>query len=203
MRRALLLLALVAACAVAGTARADGDPASDYLLSSQVFFPLDVKIPQADQDELVATLAAANRAGYKIRAAIIWSAYDLGAVTALWRQPQTYARFLATEIRFVYSHRLLIVMPDGFGFAWHGHADADEQALLKKIPITPTPSGLADAAKRAVVELAGAEGITVKAGGPNGTSRTTQRVIIVLVVVAAIVVLVLLRLLLRGRRKPA
>lgn len=203
MKRLALILVVAAACIAAGTARADGDPASDYLLGSQVFFPFDAKIPKAKQQELIATLADANRKGYKIRTALIYSAYDLGAVTSLWRKPQTYAQFLSEEIRFVYANRLLIVMPNGFGFYWHGHANKREQALLAKIPVKPTPVGIVDAAKQAVVELAAAEGVKVEAAGGNSPSRTKQRIIIVLVVVAAIVLLVLLRLALRGRGKTA
>ena len=50
MRRALLVLAALAACALAGTARADGDPASDYLLGHQVFFPYDLKLPAGEAE---------------------------------------------------------------------------------------------------------------------------------------------------------
>jgi hypothetical protein len=201
--RLALAVVVLAACIAAGTARADGDPASDYLLGSQVFLPFDAKIPKAKQQELIATLADANRKGYKIRTAVIWSAYDLGAVTSLWRKPQTYARFLSEEIRFVYAKRLLIVMPNGFGFYWHGHPSAREEKLLEKIPVKPTPVGIVDAAKQAVVQLAAADGVKVEAAGAKAPSRGTQRIIIVLVVVAVIAVLVLLRLALRGRRKTA
>jgi hypothetical protein len=196
-------MSVFVACIAAGTARADGDPASDYLLGSQVFLPFDAKIPKAKQHELIATLADANRKGYKIRTAVIASPYDLGAVTSLWRKPQTYSRFLGEEIRFVYAKRLLIVMPNGLGYYWHGHPSAREQKLLAAIPVKPTPVGLVDAAKQAVVQLAAADGIEVEASGATEPSRGTQRIIIVLVVVAVIVVLVLLRVALRGRRKPA
>jgi hypothetical protein len=42
-----LAASVLAACVVAGTARADRDPASDYLLGEKVFFPFDAKIPPA------------------------------------------------------------------------------------------------------------------------------------------------------------
>jgi hypothetical protein len=199
----VIVATCIAASVVAATARADGDPASDYLLSSQVFLPFDAKIPKPKQRELIATLADANRKGYKVRAAVIASAYDLGAVTSLWRKPQTYARFLSEEIRFVYANRLLIVMPNGFGFYWHGHSNARQQQLLAKIPVKGTPVGMVDAAKQAVVQLAAAEGIKVEAAGTKGPSRGTQRLIIVLVAVGAIALLVLLRLALRRRGKTA
>ncbi len=46
---------------------------------------------------------------------MIASATDLGSVTALWRQPAEYARFLGQELSLVYRGVLLVVMPDGYG----------------------------------------------------------------------------------------
>ena len=108
MRRAVLVSAAVlAACVVAGSARADGDPASDYLLGVQVFIPYDLKLPAEKQKELSALVHDANRSGYAIRVALIGSAYDLGAVTSLWQKPRPYAKFLGAELQFVYKQRLL------------------------------------------------------------------------------------------------
>jgi len=39
------LLVVLACLVVAPLARADGDPASDYLLGTQVFIPFDMKLP--------------------------------------------------------------------------------------------------------------------------------------------------------------
>ena len=121
MRRALVVALLLGACVLAGTARADGDPASDYLYTLKVFLPFDVKVPKARQRELVSLVEATNRSGYAIRVAVIGSSYDLGSVTSLWRQPRTYARFLGAELQFIYAKRLLIVMPNGFGYFYSGH----------------------------------------------------------------------------------
>ncbi len=55
MKRLALMFAVFVACIAAGSARADGDPASDYLLGSQVFLPFDAKIPKAKEQELIAT----------------------------------------------------------------------------------------------------------------------------------------------------
>ncbi len=126
---------MIAACALAGTARADGDPASDYLLGTQVFFSIDVKLPKAKQQELVSIVRDANKSGYAIRVALIASPYDLGAVTSLWRKPRQYAKFLGAELQFIYKRRLLIVMPNGFGFNWPKHPSSKEYAVLSKVPI--------------------------------------------------------------------
>jgi hypothetical protein len=42
-------------------------------------------------------LSVAQRVGSHLRVAIIASAADLGSVTALWRQPQSYARLVGPE----------------------------------------------------------------------------------------------------------
>src|SRR5205823_4449209 len=95
-------LACIVVCCVAAvtaqSARADGDPASDYLLGSKIFLPYDAKFPPQQSAKLTALVVAANRAGFKIRVAIIWSNYDMGSVTALWHKPRTYARFLGLEL---------------------------------------------------------------------------------------------------------
>jgi hypothetical protein len=202
MRRALVVALLLVACVLAGTARADGDPASDYLYGLKVFLPFDVKVPKERQREFVSFVETANRSGYAIRVAVIGSSYDLGSVTSLWRQPRTYARFLGAELQFVYAKRLLIVMPNGFGIYWKGHSVDREYAVLSKIPIEKGAAGLVDAAQTAVARLAAASGVKLKRTAPvtapdgGGHSRT----VIILAAVAAVAVAVLARLALRRPR---
>ncbi len=202
MRRALVVALLLAACAVAGTARADGDPASDYLYGLKVFLPFDVKVPKERQRELVSFVETTNRSGYAIRVAIIGSSYDLGSVTSLWRQPRTYARFLGAELQFVYAKRLLIVMPNGFGIYWKGHAVEREYALLSKVPIGKGASGLVDAAQTAVSRLAAASGVKVTKPTPATVPHSDghSRAVIILAAVAAVAVAVVARLALRRPR---
>jgi hypothetical protein len=200
---AVLLAAAVAAALLAGAARADGDPASDYLLAQKVFFPYDAKVPAADQQKLLAAVQSANKQGFPIRVALIWSDYDLGSVTALWRKPRTYARFLGAELGFVYKGRLLVLMPNGFGFNRPKHAPTAEYALLSRIPVGATPGTFASAAATAVQRLAAAAGVHVStaAAGPTAPSRRNahDRVVIVAAVLAALVVGGALRLLIRRR----
>jgi hypothetical protein len=203
MKRALLLL-LLATCAFAGTARADGDPASDYLLGTQVFLPFDIKLPAAKQQELVAIVRDANKSGYAIRVALIGTAYDLGAVASLWRQPRPYAKFLAAELQFVYKRRLLIVMPNGFGFNWPTHPSNQEYALLSTVPIGTGAVGMLDSAVVAVQKLAAASGVKVVRAPAASTTRkgggfAHSRALIVLAVVAGLALAVLLRLALRRK----
>jgi hypothetical protein len=205
MRRALALGAVVlAACCLTATARADGDPASDYLLVQQVFLPFDGNFPKDGQKRLTALVAAANRAGYKIRVALIWSSYDLGAVTSLWKQPRTYARFLGAELSFVYKQRLLIVMPAGFGFHWKGHPSAPAYAALKGIPVEQTPSGMLADTETAVRRLAAASGVTLSAkaspASSSGSSTNHDRILIAAAAVAVLAFLVIVRMALPRRR---
>jgi len=200
MKRIALLTAVVVACIVAPPASADGDPASDYLYTQQVFIPFDIKTPVAAQNDLHRMIAGANRAGFAIRVAIIGSAYDLGAVPSLWKQPQTYARFLGQELLFVYKQRLLVVMPNGFGFFWSGHDVSNEYGTLAKIRIAPGGDGLLAAARDAVVTLAGAAGVNVAPAQPPKSTASRDRLIIILGSVAIAAAGLLVRWLLRRRR---
>jgi hypothetical protein len=196
----LALAVLLAALLATPSARADGDPASDYLISQKVFFPYDLKVSPAAQQQIAALVDEANRAGFKIRVAMIWSSYDLGAITGLWRRPQTYARFLGAELKYVYRDRLLIVMPNGFGFNHPGHAATKEYATLSKIAIQPGPTGFVDATRTAVQRLAAASGVKLTgAVTVKGDSQNRDRLIIVLGAIAALLVAIALRLVLRRR----
>ena len=199
--RAVAALALVAAAltfAMAPSARADGDPASDYLITQKVFFPYDLKVPPAKQQQLVALVEEANRAGFTLRVALISSSYDLGSITSLWQKPQTYARFLGAELKYVYKNRLLVVMPNGFGFNRPGRSAAPEYAVLAKIPVKPGPTGLVDSSLAAVQALAKASGVTLSGTtSARPSSRNHDRLIIVIAALAALAVAVVLRLVLR------
>jgi hypothetical protein len=203
MKLAALVAAALAACVLAGSARADGDPASDYLLVQKVFLPFDAKFPPKRQAQLVGLVDAANKAGFKIRVALIFSSYDLGSVTSLWQKPRTYARFLGEELSFLYKQRLLIVMPNGFGFSWQKHATSAEYAVLAKIPVARGPAGLLAAAQTAVQRLAAASGVHVSAPAKVTTPaqrNAHDRLVIILASLAALAAAVLLRFVL-GRRR--
>ena len=167
---ALATLSLAAIVVVglllAPRARADGDPASDVLVTQSLFLPQDAAATEARQRQLAEVLAAAARSGSPIRVAVIPSRSDLGSVTALWAQPQLYARFLAQELAFAQHGDLIVVMPNGYGLARLG-------------PGRPPPSlgGLslpgrdpASAAIGAVVRVAAARGHPVAVPPPRGAA---------------------------------
>jgi hypothetical protein len=159
----LVALLLVAACIGGETARADGDPASDYLLAQQAFVSPNARISAAEIAHLSDSLAVLGRAGYTIRVAVIQSRFDLGAVTSLDGKPRLYARFLSQELRFVYKRRLLVVMPNGYGFADDGRAVPAEQTVLDGLRPASSVDGtkLVAATYAAVGALAAAHGIDV------------------------------------------
>ena len=99
--------------------------------------------------------------------AVISHPDDLGAITALWQKPAAYASFLGTELSLAYAQRLLVVMPDGFGFSWQGHSAAVAYRVLDGLHIVAGGPGLAVAAQDAVLALARASGarLTLPAGG--------------------------------------
>ena len=163
-----VLGAILASFALAGVARADGDPGSDVLVFQNLFVGSDAGLSVRQQAQFGGLLQSAVTAGFPVRVAIIASRYDLGAVSALWGDPRGYAQFLGTELSLAYKQRLLVVMPSGFGFTWPDHATAPEYAILDRIQITPGGAGLLAAAQMAVRGLAGAAGI--KLGAPAVTT---------------------------------
>ena len=192
----MLLLALGALVLAPAAARADGDPASDVLYNGKVFLPFEVKISGQKQLDLQQTVAAAWKAGYKIKVAVITSPYDLGSVRALWQKPQLYSKFLGSELEFLYKGRLLIVMPNGFGL---NRGTAAERKLLKGVAIGPGADGMTATAASAVRALAAASGHQL----PKPAHRTsnTGRDRIVLVVAVVLIALLVLVFFPRLRRR--
>jgi hypothetical protein len=157
---------LVLGVALPGAARADADPASDYLYTTNVFLPLTTKVSPVLARELRAATGAAAKGGKPIRVALIATPTDLGGVPSLFGKPTDYARFLDAELQFVYSGRLLVVMPQGAALAAHGRLQANESVIDAKVE--PGGDGLARTAIRLVRELSGQSAAT---DGEEATTR--------------------------------
>jgi hypothetical protein len=159
--RLLILLGLVAALVVP-IARADGDPASDYLVVQSTFIPPDAAVPAAYTKQLNAAVEAARAGGYTVRVALIGTRYDMGAVTSLYEKPKQYVRFLGLELSLTYKQHLLIVMPNGLAVGIKGKPDGRGQAVVDRIR-APKARGaiLASTATKAVVALARAAGVKI------------------------------------------
>jgi hypothetical protein len=165
VRLAVITAILASAVLIAAPAAlADGDPASDVLVESVVFNPID-GVSQASQAKLEAVLDASAHAGFPIRVALIAGVKDLGTVTPLWNRPAKYAQYLDTELSLQYRGQLLVVMPNGFGLygpARGPHAvSAAEKAV--KAPAPGPGEQLATSALAAVPLLAAAAGHPIPA----------------------------------------
>jgi cytochrome oxidase Cu insertion factor (SCO1/SenC/PrrC family) len=189
---AALLVFMLVANALPSIARADGDPASDYLLANQVFLTSASGSLSPAQRQLMNAVKAINRAGYTVRVAVIASPSDLGSITQLWRQPRTYAKFLGQELTLAYKQRLLVVTPNGYGFNWPGHSSAAEYRLLANLPIRAGRNGLAAAADTAVRRLAAADHVTPPISSQTSTTAappsSNQGAAVVLILVVVVVV---------------
>lgn len=200
------LVALVASGAVAPAARADGDPASDVLLSQSLYLPADAGFSARQQTQLNALIAAAKRGGLTVRVALIPTAYDLGSVQALWQKPGTYARFLGIELSLVYKHALLVVMPNGIGLNWPGHSTAAADRLLATISPGAGSASLLAGTEDAVRAVAAADAVKLThsppAAGKGGSGALTDVVAVVMAILLAGILALRLRARRRGRAAP-
>jgi hypothetical protein len=194
----LALGVVVLALLLPGAARANGDPASDVLLTDQVFLPFEAPVSKSEQSNLRKTVAEANKKGFKLRVALIAFTSDLGTAVSLWKHPEDYSQFLGKEIAFVYTGPLLISMPSGFGFYNEDKPVTSEQRVLAKVQPGQTPTALAQSTTAAVRALAAARGIMLPKPS-SGSSATHDRVILGAAVLAFLLVLVFPARLLRRR----
>jgi hypothetical protein len=193
LTRALLsLLSLLAAVAVGlsvvPAALADGDPASDVLLGENVFYPYSPQVSPALQKTLNAETAAAKKAGFPLKVALIAAPVDLGVIPDLFGKPQKYADFLDQEISFQQKQPLLVVMAAGYGVQG---VDAATKAALTSVakPAGSTSNDLARAAIPTVAKLAKASGHPIS-GVPgvssSGGGISTTTIILIILIVAAL-----------------
>ena len=151
------------------------------LVYQPLFVAADAHVSIADQLRLGGMLRSAAQSGEPIRVAIVARRDDLGSVTALWRRPQAYARFLGIELSLAYEGTLLVVMPNGIGVNWPGHSSAAALASLSGIRIGSGGGGLVAAAQTAAQRLDARHGVTLRPGavprsGASGTAGDTSSI---------------------------
>ena len=200
-RRVVLLAVATVLLSVPAVARANGDPASDYLLTQNVFLPFTTTIDRNEVKRLDALLKAAKRQHSPIRVALILTPSDLGSAFSLFNKPQKYAEFLGLELSFVYRERLLVVMPKGYGSSVNGNPDPKAAQVLKKLP----PPGRdatkeVDAAIIAVQRLAAAEGHKLEAPKISQGSSSRDRLTIAAAATAGIALIAAVVLYRRQKR---
>jgi hypothetical protein len=135
--RAHVVLICVALCAAGfvllPVARADGDPASDFLIQTDTY--TGVQAPPSNRATLDRAVAKAFARGYRLKVAVVATPVDLGSIPSLFNRPAQYAKFLGLELRSLYAGPLLIVMPRGFGIYDAGRSTKREAAVLAKLKV--------------------------------------------------------------------
>jgi hypothetical protein len=195
-------VAVVIALFVVRDALADGDPASDYLITQQLFASFKTTFSDSNVTRLRTLLDDSKRQGFPLKVAVIAGRYDLGSVPSLFGKPQRYASFLGQEDYYFFKAELLVVMPNGYGLYKHAGLPAGDKAAIKALPAPGTAKGdpLVTAAMHAVRVLARRHGVTLSAPSSSGTgSRTSDRIEIVAGVLAFCALAIGARLLLRRR----
>lgn len=200
---AIALTALLLAIPV--TARADGDPASDVLLGQNVYYPYTPQVTNALQGKLNAETAAAAKAHFPIKVALIASPIDLGVIPELFGKPALYAKYLEPEISFNYQAQpLLVVMKAGYGIQGMKPAARTALATLRR-PVGGSSDDLAQAALTAVASLAKAEGhpLTSSSGGATSATSAPSNVALIIVLAFAAILIAGALLVLRHRHAAA
>jgi hypothetical protein len=208
VRTLVLGLALLAAGAPA-TALADGDPASDVLITDTLYLPYQPP-SVATVSKLRRVIDATRKSGQPVRVAVIQSPQDLGSVANLYGHPREYARLLSQELGNpvepgASGHReeLIVVMPAGFGTSGVPPA-VDRKLRNVELPAGADPDALAAAAGYGVQELAAATGHPVPATFAKPKPKSGGGGLTALLVVLALVVLVVVLVVLRVRSaRPA
>ncbi len=172
--RIALLLAVVAASVSAAAAQANGDPASDTLPFSNVYFSITDPRTSSVGRDLLAVTAAAAKQKRPIRVAVIAQPSDLGLIQGLWQKPQPYAQFLGKELfQFArYTGTTLIVMPNGYGV--YGPDAAKGRPALARLP-KPGTSELGQLGKDAATatrKVASANGYTLPASSDDSSGTS-------------------------------
>ncbi len=185
----VLGVGLLAFCPPPGVL-ADGDPASDVLLAVSVFYPYSPPVSSSLRTTLNAETAAAKRAGFPIKVALISSPVDLGAIPDLFDKPQQYAMFLDQEISFSATKELLlVVMPNGYGVSGISSPAAAAVSRLAK-PGGADGNHLARAAIAALPVLAAAAGHPIgsaRIASPPGKGHGSPALTVVAIALAAVV----------------
>jgi hypothetical protein len=202
-RRAALLAAVLLLCAPAA-ARANGDPASDYLLVQSIFLPFDAKVDPDVTARLADVIREADKAGFRTRVAVIRTRYDLGTAFSLYNKPQKYAEFLGLELSFQYRDRLLVVMPNGFGSSISGRPEPAGIRALKGMPGPGTDvTKEVEAATTAIRRQAAAAGHVLPASSSGGGSSANRDRLTIAAGATALVALLAAIVFYRRGRTPA
>jgi hypothetical protein len=204
-----LVVALAALAALPVGGLADGDPASDVLISSSLYTPVAQKISPPVLQQLQKTIEQADAGGFNVRVALILDRTDLGAVPQLYGHPKSYVKLLSAELFYVWKSAVIAVQPAGVGVA-NIKPLAPAQAAADTIEVAKpaTADALAQAATAAVRKIAPLErssitftfdGSATASTSSSASSSTTTKVLGGVLIVV-LVLLFLGQLVVRRRR---
>jgi hypothetical protein len=187
--RRIAALSVAAMLLAAPAAFADGDPASDVLLSQPYYLPYQPLVSKATTAKVKKVVAATEKAKLPMKIAVIATPTDLGAVPDLFGRPQQYAGFLYSEVQPAFTGQqfgLVVVMPAGIGLA--GTIDQPKlSSAVRDVAISSgeDSDGLALAGAVAMEKIAKAAGkpipeIVPISGGGSGSGFGTHAVIVTL-----------------------
>jgi len=191
---ALALTAAVVAVLVSiflvRNALADGDPASDYLITQQTFLPLSENVSLSLEGEFTRLVDDAKAKGFPLKVAVIAEPTDLGAVPSLFGTPQRYASFLGQDDFYFFKSELLVVMPQGYGVYKHDGVPPGDRRVIARLrpPQGADADTLVVAAERAVRALAARRGLTLSSGSgsAHGPWRDRLEIVAGVLVLAAL-----------------
>ena len=176
----MLLAAALASAVAAGSARANGDPASDVLPFTTVFLSIQNPSTSPAGRDLLTVTKAAEKKKRPIRVAVISQPSDLGLIQSLWRKPQTYAEFLGKELFSFgrYKGTLVVAMPNGYGI--NGPDAARGKRALARLPKPNTNDleKLGEDAANATRAVAAANGYVLPASSDSGSGTPAWVIIL-------------------------
>jgi hypothetical protein len=192
---------LIATCVAVPLARADGDPASDYLITQQDFLPLSVSYSTSIGGQLTDLLNDSKLKNFPLKVAVIARPDDLGSVPSLFGTPEQYASFLGQEDYYFFKDELLVVMPQGYGLYKASGVPAGDKRVLAKLapPHVTSGDGLIEAAERAVRALAARRDLTLAAKPVSKSTASQDRIEIIAGVLVLCALAIGVRMLIRRR----
>jgi hypothetical protein len=180
---AALCVAAVASWAMhVSPAEANGDPASDVLYSTDIYYPSTETVPQATTRALDTIVREARRRGRPIKVVLIATRTDLGTAASLMGYPDRYAGFLTTELGKYVTAPVLIVTPHGFGLGRSGRILSTKP--LDGIESGADPDSLARAAVEGVSRLTATPAPKLPDAGASGNGGDTAPIVAGAVVLA-------------------
>jgi hypothetical protein len=185
-----VLIGVAALLSLPPAARAHGDLASEYLEDHSLFLPVRAKVDPEAVTRLATVVREADKAGFRIKVAVIAQPADLGFLSQFDRRPQMYAEFLGLDLASVYLGRVLVAMPNGFGYSVNGQPDRRASRALNGLAGPGRDATRqVETASVAVRRLAAAGGHRIVLSKEGGGSEAKDRITIAAAATAGIALL--------------